>query len=125
MAPDFSELAGTLAFDYALDDDEFSSRQEGVAALVIRDLSGLDGQCVYPGMLTESGTLVIVALHRDGQPVEPGEIQLRAGDAVLVLGTWEALAAKLPHDEDVLVVDEPDLVRRQVVPLGLGAKEAL
>ena len=40
-------------------------------------------------------------------------------------GSWEALATHLPADDDVLVVDEPDQVRRQVVPLGLGAKESV
>ena len=44
---------------------------------------------------------------------------------MLVRGSWEALATHLPDDDDVLVVDEPDQVRRQVVPLGLGAKEAI
>ena len=33
---------------------------------------------------------------------------------MLVRGSWEALAAPPPEDDDVLVVDEPDQVRRQV-----------
>ena len=76
-------------------------------------------------MITESGDLVIVAVQRGGESLGPGEIVLAAGDAVLVRGSWEALATHLPDDDDVLVVDEPDQVRRQVVPLGLGAKEAV
>ena len=125
MAPDFSDLAATLAVDYDLEHDDLFSRREGVAELVIPPRSGLIGQAVFPGMITESGDLVIVAVQREGQTLEPGDIVLAAGDAVLVRGTWEALATQIAADEDVLVVDEPDLVRRQVVPLGLGAKEAL
>ena len=125
MAPDFSALAGTLAVDYDVEEDQLFSRYEGVAELVIPPRSGLIGQAVFPGMITESGDLVIVAVQRDGQHLEPGEIVLAAGDGVLVRGTWEALATHLPADDDVLVVDDPDQVRRQVVPLGLGAKEAL
>ena len=38
--------------------------------------------------------------------------------------TWVALE-EVPRDPDVLVVDSPALVRRQAVPLGRGAKEAV
>ena len=43
----------------------------------------------------------------------------------LVRGTWSALTRQIGGDPEVLAVDEPDVVRRQVVPLGLGAKEAI
>jgi di/tricarboxylate transporter len=125
MPPDFSALAEVLAADYDLDDDDpLFSRHHGAAEFVVAPRSGLVGQAVFPGMITESGDLVIVAVQRGGESLGPGEIVLAAGDAVLVRGTWEALATHLP-DDDVLVVDEPDRVRRQVVPLGLGAKEAV
>jgi di/tricarboxylate transporter len=35
------------------------------------------------------------------------------------------LSKQIAADADVLAVDAPDVVRRQVVPLGLGAKEAI
>ena len=68
-------------------------------------------------MVTESGDLVVLGVHRDGEALGPGEVVLAAGDALLVRGTWQALAEQLP-DDDVVVVDEPAAVRRQVVPLG-------
>jgi len=43
---------------------------------------------------------------------------------LLVQGTWEALDRQLA-DPDVLVVDEPDAVRRQAAPLGWRAWTAL
>ena len=46
------------------------------------------------------------------------------GDTLLLQGTWGALEYHL-DDPELLVVDEPALVRRQVVPLGPGAKRAL
>ncbi len=46
------------------------------------------------------------------------------GDTLLLQGTWGALEDHL-DDPDVLVVDPPALVRRQAVPLGPGAKQAL
>jgi di/tricarboxylate transporter len=126
MPPDFTALAANLAEDYDLDaGDPLFTRYHGAAEFVVPPRSGLVGQPVFPGMVTESGDLVIVAVQRDGETLGPGEIVLAPGDAVLVRGSWEALATHLPDDQDLLVVDEPDEVRRQVVALGLGAKEAI
>jgi di/tricarboxylate transporter len=49
---------------------------------------------------------------------------LAAGDTILFQGTWDALGENL-DDPDVLVVDTPELVRRQAVPLGAGAKRTI
>jgi di/tricarboxylate transporter len=125
MPPDFSNLAVTLIRDYELDTDaDIYSREKGVAEVVIPPRSDLIGQTAFPGMVTESGDLIMIAIQRDGEQLGPKEVTLAAGDSILLRGTWEALATHLDGDE-VLTVDEPDAVRRQVVPLGIGAKEAL
>jgi di/tricarboxylate transporter len=49
---------------------------------------------------------------------------LTVGDTLLLQGTWRALEHHL-DDPSVLVVDEPELVRRQAVPLGAGARRTL
>jgi di/tricarboxylate transporter len=51
-------------------------------------------------------------------------LRRRAGDALLLEGSWRALEERLDADE-VLVVDPPETVRRQVVPLGPGARRTL
>ncbi len=125
MPPDFSILAATLVRDYELDAGaDIYSREKGVAEVVIPPRSGLIGQTAFPGMVTESGDLVMIAIKRAGEQLGPGEVTLTAGDSILVRGTWEALSTHLDGDE-VLTVDEPDAVRRQVVSLGIGAMEAL
>jgi di/tricarboxylate transporter len=125
MPTDFSNLAVTLIRDYELDTDaDIYSREKGVAEVVIPPRSDLIGQTAFPGMVTESGDLIMIAIQRDGEQLGPKEVTLAAGDSILLRGTWEALATHLDGDE-VLTVDEPDAVRRQVVPLGVGAKEAL
>ena len=43
---------------------------------------------------------------------------------MLLQGTWKALDVQL-DDPDVLVVNSPDLVRRQAVPMGAGAPQAI
>ena len=106
------------------DPDDLYSRLTGVAEVVIRPRSGLIGTTVFPGMVTESGELMIQATQRGGEVLDPGETTLAAGDTLLVRGTWAALAEHL-EDPDVLVVDAPERVRRQVVPMGPGSKQAI
>ena len=127
IPPDFSALTSILVDEYRVDTAEAGSLYDeryGVAELVLPPRSGLIGQTAFPGMITESGDLVILGIQRDGEDLGPGDVVLAPGDSLLVRGTWQALARQLP-DDDVLVVDEPTDVRRQIVPLGLGAKESL
>jgi di/tricarboxylate transporter len=122
---DFSEHARTLVEQYGLDEspDALLTRGEGVAEVVIPPRSELIGETAFPGMVTESGDLVVLAVQRRERDLS-GETALEAGDTLLLRGAWGALDHHL-GDPDVLVVDEPEDVRRQVVPLGQGAKRAL
>jgi di/tricarboxylate transporter len=121
IAPDFSDHARTLASQYALAHAELLTRRSGVAEVVIPPRSELAGDTVFPGMVTPSGDLVILAVQRQGEDV--GETVLAEGDTLLLRGTWAALDEQL-EDPQVLVVDPPELVRR-AVPMGAGAKAAL
>jgi di/tricarboxylate transporter len=124
MPPDFSSHARTLVQQYGLDEDEaLLTRTRGAAEVVISPRSGLVGQTAYPGMVTESGDLVVLAVQRKGEELA-GETSLAVGDTLLLQGSWGALDEHL-DDRDVLVVDRPELVRRQAVPLGQGAKRTL
>ena len=122
---DFGDLARTLVDQYALadDPDQLVSRRSGMAEVIVPPRSALIGETVFPGMVTESGDLVVLAVQRRGEDL-PGETELAVGDTLLLQGTWGALEYHL-DDPDVLVVDQPALVRRQAVPLGPGAKRAL
>ncbi len=122
---DFSRHALTLVEQYGLDDElTLISRASGVAEVVIPPRSGLIGETVFPGMVTDSGDLVIVAIQRKGEKQGPGDLVLAVGDVLLLQGAWSALDERVAGP-DLLVVDKPDQVRRQVVPLGLGAREAI
>jgi di/tricarboxylate transporter len=98
-------------------------RRAGLAEIVVPPRSALIGREVFPGMATDSGDLVILAIGREGE-ARPVATSLRAGDTMLLQGTWDALDANLA-DPDVLVVDSPEIVRRQAVPLGPRAFEAV
>jgi di/tricarboxylate transporter len=126
IGPDFSGHARTLVRQYELEHppEELVNRRSGVAEVVIPPRSELVGSAVFPGMVTDSGDLVVLAVRRAGEDAGPGETELAEGDVLLLQGTWEALGEQL-GDPGVLVVDQPQLVRRQAVPLGVGAKRAL
>jgi di/tricarboxylate transporter len=104
--------------------DALFSRSSGLAEVMIPPRSSLVGQQVFPGMVTESGDLIIIAVQRGGQVLDAEPVTLRPGDVMLLQGSWAALDTRLA-DPQVLVVNSPDLVRRQAVPLGPGARTAL
>ncbi|MGO4737915.1 SLC13 family permease [Bosea sp. 2KB_26] len=99
------------------------NRRSGLAEVVIPPRSALIGRAMFPGMITDSGDLVVLAVQRAGVDLEPDD-GLQAGDTILLEGSWKALDLQLT-DPDILVVNSPDLVRRQAVPMGAGAGVAV
>lgn len=104
--------------------DTLFNKNSGLAEVVIPPRSAMVGQKAFPGMVTESGDLVVLALQRGGNTLGPGETALEVGDSMLLQGTWKALDIHL-NDPNVLVVNSPELVRRQALPMGPGAKQAV
>jgi di/tricarboxylate transporter len=126
LAPDLSGHAGTLAEQYALaGDEELITRDDGVVEAVIPPRSPALGRRVFTGMAASSGDLVVRAVQRHGRPRPPGDQRLEVGDTLLLGGTWAALERETRLDPDILVVDPPQLIRRQAVPMGRGAGTAL
>ena len=103
--------------------DALLNRESGLAEVVIPPRSPLIGRRFFPGMVTDSGDLVVLAIQRKGEDLPPDET-LAAGDTMLLQGSWRALEARLDPAE-ALTVDAPDLVRRQAVPMGAGAQRML
>jgi di/tricarboxylate transporter len=122
---DFSSHARTLVELYRLDvsPERLLTYGEGVAEVVIPPRSALIGDIAFPGMVTESGDLIVLAVHRREEELV-GETTLEAGDTLLLQGSWGDLDRHL-DDPEVLVVDAPDAVRRQAAPLGRAAKIVL
>lgn len=124
-----AEVAGRLHLAVREDAPEGSgnaafNRRSGLAEVMVPPRSKLIGQSMFPGLATESGDLVVLAVHRGGAEIDYADPRLKAGDTILLEGSWEALDLRL-DDPDVLVVDSPDLVRRHAVPMGPGAKVAV
>lgn len=123
-ARDLSAQARTLAEQYSLDSETARfSRTTGLTEVIVRPRSAFIGDTVFPGMVTESGDLVIVAVQRSGEDL--GRAVLSAGDVLLLRGTWDALSQHTDVDHNVVVIDQPDQVRRQAVPLSGRAWAAI
>jgi di/tricarboxylate transporter len=129
-----AEMAGRLAVDMHLSirerdgagsvADVLLGRGSGLAEVIIPMRSKMIGQPVFPGMTTEDADLMVLAVHRGSDEMRQEPVVLRAGDHLLLQGTWKALDRYLA-DPKVLVVDSPEVVKKQAVPLGPGAGPAI
>lgn len=133
ISVDLSDHARTLIAQYAVDQDvlarhevapELFTGRSGVAEVLIPPRSPLIGSTFFAGMTTSGGDLVVLAIQRQGADTGAGDVELAAGDVLLLEGPWAALDEHL-GDSEVLVVDEPEALRRRLVPLSGGARRAL
>jgi len=100
------------------------NKGSGLAEVVIPTRSQMIGQTAFPGMSARNGDLMVLAVHRGGQDLGATPTTLAAGDHLLMQGTWQALDKHLA-DPQLMVVDSPEVVRRQAIPLGHRAWEAI
>jgi di/tricarboxylate transporter len=128
------ETAGRLAADMRLgvrEDDgsgslagQLLNRASGLAEVIVPLRSKIIGQSMFPGMATEDGDLMVLAIQRGGIDMRDEPVVLSAGDHLLLQGTWKALDRYLAEPK-LLVVDSPEAVQRQAVALGKGAPAAI
>ena len=124
LPQDIAAHGRTLRTHYALPEGtDLIGVREGVTEVVVSPRSSLIGLHLFPGMITPSGDLVVLAVQRSGEDLTGTGSRLEAGDTLLLRGTWEALQRNTAGP-DVLVVDDPARLRR-AVPLGAGAKRAI
>ena len=128
-----AELVGRLATDLhlAIREDakgvlpgKLMNRELGLAEVIIPARSKLIGQSVFPGMMTEDGGLMILAIQRAGDEMPQAPTTVQAGDHLLLQGTWRALDEYL-GDPQVMVVDSIEVLQKQAVALGKGARAAI
>lgn len=93
----------------------------GLAEVLVPPRSPLIGQRVVTGM--QRGEITVLSVRRGDRPAGTSQLRLRVGDALLLHGSWPAIL-RLEEDEEVLLIDSPEEVRRQVAPLGAHARWA-
>ena len=95
------------------------NRRSGLVEVVVPPRSSLIGERFFPGMVTDSGDLVVLGIQRQGQDLDTDEL-LAQGDTLLLQGSWTALDMRLDPSE-VIAVNAPEDVRRQAVAMGEGS----
>ena len=124
-----AQLAQDLHLSPSADGGEPDTAQQwigvetGLAEVVIPPRSEFIGHTVFPGMVTSSGDLMVLAVQRGGIDLPVGPAPVAAGDHLLLKGSWQALDRELATPK-VLVVDAPEQVRRQSLGLGPTAPRA-
>ena len=123
---DFSAHARTLVDQYGIDARTDVLLTRGLGRGRGRDPAAFGARSARRCSRAWSPTAAISSSSRCSARARscPGETVLAVGDTLLLR---EPGARSTEHldDPEVLVVDEPELVRRQAVPLGPGAKRAL
>lgn len=127
------DIASRFADDYGLDveavledtdvAERLIDRGNGAVEVMISPRSRLVGEPVRPGRVVD-GRVVVLAVQRQGEDRGGESTVLRAGDLLLIEGPWDELAAGIKRD-GFLVVNDPDLVKRQAVPLGKRSARAI
>ncbi len=104
-------------------EESLFGRESGAAEVVVPPRSRYEGRTVQPGQVMSDGRLIVLAVQRQGHDRGPGPTELEVGDVMLVEGDWRPL--ERVGERDLLVVDSPDLIRRQAVPLGRRSTHAI
>jgi di/tricarboxylate transporter len=95
----------------------------GAVELMVTPRSSLIGTHLFTGQTTPDGNLVVLGLQRGGTDLVGADVQLQAGDTLLLHGAWDRLADRAAAPE-LVAVDDPEQLR-QAVPFGRGAKRAV
>lgn len=93
----------------------------GLAEVIVPPRSMLIGETFFTGM--RRGVITVLALRRGSKDAGTSHVRLVEGDTLLLHGPWPAIH-QLEEDDDVLLVDSPAQVQRQLVPLGRAARRA-
>lgn len=101
--------------------EELLAERAGVAEVIIPPRSSMIGQRVFTGM--QRGSITVLGLKRGDLDIGTMHTRLREGDTLLFHGPWEAIR-RLEDVDDVLLIDSPMDMRKQLIPLGKQAAAA-
>ena len=106
--------------------EELFSREQGLAELVVPPRSAFVGEIVFPGMVTDSGDLRDPGGPTQGhRPRSEGSEARRRRHAAWCKASGPHSTPTSTPTPTCSLSTRPSLVRRQAVPLGLGAKRAI
>lgn len=112
-----SEFSGQITLESRVDTwiDEI-----GFSDVLVHPESPLIGKPVSKGLGTETEGVEVVALIRDGEPVEDlTAITLQSGDRLLIVGPWDALDQAVKRHDSLVLLSFP-LERQSIPPAASG-----
>lgn len=89
------------------------SQEIGIAEVILTPRSSYNGQSIANGAVARSFGVQVIGLRRGDRALELDE-PLRFGDALLVRGTWKAIARMAEERRNFVVVGQPDEMSTQV-----------
>ncbi len=89
------------------------SQEIGIAEVILTPRSSYNGQSIADGAVARSFGVQVIGLRRGDRALELDE-PLRFGDALLVRGTWKAIARMAEERRNFVVVGQPDEMSTQV-----------
>ena len=99
------------------------NRESGAAEVVVPPRSRFEARRRVPATCSTVASSCSPSSGR-ARTAAPRTPCCEAGDVLLVEGDWSSLD-EITRDRDLLVVDAPELVRRQAVPMGARSREAV
>jgi di/tricarboxylate transporter len=101
------------------------SHEVGVAEVLLTPRSAYIGQSLGEAQIAQKYNVLILSVRRGGRQIEPQEVRLRFGDALLVRGRWADIDLLRREARNFVVVGSPDALSRQVVELSPEAMVAV
>lgn len=115
-------LRFNVAIQPVLDETEQLSEmllthEVGLAEVLIAPRSAYIGRTIAQGQISAKYGIQILRIRRQDRPLDPHNVRLAFGDALLVRGTWENIEILQNERRNFVVVGSPDVLARQVVRL--------
>ena len=105
--------------------DEFISREVGMAEVIVTPNSRFVGRKAPIGFYFKQAGIQLLAASRNNKALEDKNVQVRAGDAFLVRGTWEDIEGLQKLYENVVISGSPESMAKNVDKLTIKSYLAL
>jgi di/tricarboxylate transporter len=93
------------------------THEVGLAEVLIAPRSAYIGRTIAQSQISTKYGIQILRIRRQDRPVDPQNVRMAFGDALLVRGTWEDIEILQNERRNFVVVGSPDALARQVVRL--------
>ncbi len=105
--------------------DTVASKEIGLAEVLLTPRSDYLGRPVQIGRIGERYAVQILAVLRQGAPLQEHPVTLEVGDSLLVRGSWDAICELKEERRNFVVVGAPEAMAKEVSGLRPRASMAI